>query len=238
MSASTAISGYGALIQLGDDPATPTGWLSIAEVYSIAAAMAGTSIEVTHLDSPGAWKEFISGTKEATVTLGMNFLTSDASQVDVVGSFTEADPADANRAWRLLWPDYGAVSRTATVDTGTEVWTTATNHGWATGQRVRFTTSGTAPTTSPAGGLLNGGFAYVGVVAADEAKLYPTSADAIADTNAINFTTAGSGTHTLASGSWWEFVGQVTGHSAEMPVNDRMTAQVVIKVTNSITFEP
>lgn len=239
MSASTAISGYGTLCQIGDGVATPsTGWLSVAEVFSIGAALAGTSIEVTHLLSQDAWKEFIAGNKEATITLGMNFLTSDESQVDLLESFTEAAPADSNRSWRLLWPDYGAVSWTATVNSGTDVWTTASPHTWETGQRVRLTTTGTVPTTSPASGIVAGGFAYARRTGASTLTMHSTSADAIANTNVLNFTNTGSGTHTLASGSWWVFVGQVTGHSAEMPNNDRLTAQVTIKATNAITFEP
>jgi predicted secreted protein len=239
MTASAAISGYGTLAQISDGVASPsTGWLTIAEVYSVSAALAGTSIEVTHLLSDDAWKEFIAGQKEATVTLGMNFLTSDPSQVQLLGSLTAAAPADGDKVFRLTFQDYGTSSRTATVVSGTDVWTTGSAHGWQTGQRIKATSAGTFPTTSPATALISGGFAYVGRTGASTLKLYPTSADAIAGTSAIDFTSTGSGTHTLAAGSWWVFTGLVTGHSAEMPNNDRLSAQVTIKVTNSISFNP
>jgi hypothetical protein len=97
-------------------------------------------------------------------------------------------------------------SRTATVDTGTDVWTLASAVTWATGQKLRYTTTGSAPTTSPAD-LINDGWAvWARVLSTTTIKIYSSEADAIADTSAIDFTTTGSGTHKFADLEASEFL--------------------------------
>jgi len=240
MTASAAVSAFSTLLQISDDVAAPaTGWTSIAEITNVSIALEGTSIEVTHMESTGAWKEFISGLKGATVTFGMNFIIAGATHVGLITQLSTTSAAAATREYRILWSDYGAVSKTATVITATNVWTAASNHGWQTGQRVKVTSSGTFPATNPAGGLISGGFAYIGRVDADEFKLYPTSADAVAGTNEFDFTSTGSGTHTITSGSRWLFSAQIMeGPTPNFDSNDRVSATCTLKVTGANTIEP
>lgn len=97
-------------------------------------------------------------------------------------------------------------SRTATVDTSSDIWTLSSTSTWSNGQRLRYTTTGSAPTTSPAGELTDGATVWARMLTTSTLKLYPSEADAIADTNAINYTTAGSGTHTLSDVDASEFL--------------------------------
>lgn len=82
-------------------------------------------------------------------------------------------------------------SKTFTVDTGTDV-VTCTAHGLISGQPFSAATSNTLP-----GGLSAGSVYYAGTITSNTFKVYPTAADAAAETNAINITTTGTGTHNL-----------------------------------------
>lgn len=82
-------------------------------------------------------------------------------------------------------------TKTFTVDTGTDV-ITCTAHGLIAGQPFQTQTDGAAPS-----GLPTGTTHYAGTILTNSFKAYPTKADAIAETNPINITTTGSGTHTL-----------------------------------------
>lgn len=78
------------------------------------------------------------------------------------------------------------------INTGTEE-LTITAHGLTTGDDVlvHVATGGTLPTTIPA--LVNTTRYYVRAVDANTVKLYTSASDAGTDTNAINFTAAGTG---------------------------------------------
>ena len=86
-------------------------------------------------------------------------------------------------------------ARTYTVDPSTDAITTTIAHGWATGTRVRATSDNTSPAI--ANPPLEGATWYVKSLSNTTLKLYPTLADAKADTNAADFINTGTGTHTL-----------------------------------------
>jgi len=93
---------------------------------------------------------------------------------------------------------YGAAPVTWTVNTGTDV-ITATGHRCINGAQCIVHTSyggsDALPTSTPQ--VVRGDIYYAGSVSGATLKLYPTEADALAGTNAINFTTTGTGTQTL-----------------------------------------
>jgi hypothetical protein len=83
---------------------------------------------------------------------------------------------------------------TYTVDFSSDILTTVSAHGLVTGTRVRSTATVAQPGISPSG-TLNGSTDYfVNVISTTELQLHLTLADAIASTNAVNFTDGGSGT--------------------------------------------
>lgn len=82
-----------------------------------------------------------------------------------------------------------------TVNTTSNV-VTAAGHDLEAGSAVvLWTTVEDLPLTSPV--LVEGDVYYAGTISASTFKLYPTEADAVAETNAIDFVDAGSGTHTV-----------------------------------------
>jgi len=68
--------GHGALF--GIEGVTPGTYVTVAEVVSITPpGMSRDSVEATHLTSPGKWKEFIAGLKDAgEASFTLNFVPS------------------------------------------------------------------------------------------------------------------------------------------------------------------
>lgn len=90
------------------------------------------------------------------------------------------------------WNSVNPVSKTFTAtDLALDV-LTATAHGLTTGQMVTVTSSGTLPT-----GLSSSAVYYARALTADTLTLHYTSAGASADTNRVDVSATGSGTHTL-----------------------------------------
>jgi hypothetical protein len=87
---------------------------------------------------------------------------------------------------------FAADTKTFTVNTGTDV-ATATGHGFKTGTEVTVYSS----TTIPAG-LTVGRKYYVRRIDADTFTFHPTPYDAEDDSNIIDLTTTGSGTHRVS----------------------------------------
>jgi len=73
------------------------------------------------------------------------------------------------------------------VNTTNDTIDTTVNHGWTTGDAILMEAD-TAP-----GGLTSGFIYYVSVVDNNTISLYPTNADAVADTNKLDITSAGAG---------------------------------------------
>lgn len=100
----------------------------------------------------------------------------------------------------------GGIGDTATVssvNTGTEVITTATDHPFTTADAVFNSTSNTVPASSPSIEEFTQPF-YVRSLSATTIALYPTAADANADTNRVNFTTgAWAGTWKISKIPAW-----------------------------------
>lgn len=73
---SNADIGHGALF--GIEGPTPGVYVTVAEVVAITPpGMTRDSVEVTHLTSPGKWKEFIAGLKDSgEASFTMNFAPS------------------------------------------------------------------------------------------------------------------------------------------------------------------
>ena len=96
-----------------------------------------------------------------------------------------------------------STSKTATFLTGTNKKVSITNHGYKTGQRIRFTTTGELPTSTNTNlpRISAGTVYYVAVVNANEFALTTTYQQAIkyihgTSTTAYTFSTSGTGTHT------------------------------------------
>lgn len=100
----TAILAQGTLIQFDTDPATQT-WTTLAEVLSIdGPTLSRDTIDVTNMDSIGAYREFINGLIDpGELTFEINLLPQNATHDNVTGalSFFESGAA---RVWRVKFP--------------------------------------------------------------------------------------------------------------------------------------
>ena len=105
MSASTAESGFGSLLKRG---AT-----AVAEITSISGpSISRDTIELTHMESPSGYKEYIGGLADAgEVTIDGNFLPTNATQLAIV---TDMLGTAASQTWTILWADTGATTWTFT----------------------------------------------------------------------------------------------------------------------------
>lgn len=231
-----AVSGFGTLLQLSDGAVPPaTIYTSIAEIAGLTGpGVTRNAIDATHMESPGESKEFIAGFIDSGEgTLDVNFLPNDATQSDLLTNLF-ASPTNILRGYRIVWPDLGATTLTGTV--AGSVWTTSAAHGWLTGQPIKFTTTGSLPTSSPQ--IRLGTVYYAGVLSTTTFNVYPTSADAAAGVNQITFSSAGVGVHSVLGGTSWVFSAFVTGFPPAAPKDDRMSAQIAFKLSGLSTVSP
>ena len=81
------------------------------------------------------------------------------------------------------------------VDTSTNIITTLEDHRFRKNEEVIYSAQGEATI----GGLVSGSSYFIGIVSADQVKLYPSLSDVISATNEINITSTGIGNHQLSS---------------------------------------
>ena len=98
-----ASSGHGSLFQT-TYPDSPAGWQTLAEVTNLTLpTFSRDSIDASHEQSPGRWREFISGMKDAgEVTCEMNFVANNDSNYHTLFSelgFQETMPR------QIVFPD-------------------------------------------------------------------------------------------------------------------------------------
>jgi predicted secreted protein len=230
---SAAVLGLGTLLQLSDG-GSPATFTTIAEVTNISINGSRDSIDVTSHDSLQACREFIAGlVNGGEVQLTLNFLPQNATHTDLTTNIKAT--SSIFRTYRIVWPDFGTSSFTGTVNTGTDVWTTAA-HSWSKPQPIRFSTSGTLPTSTPQ--IVAGNTYFAGVASTTTFTVHQTAAAATAGTGAIDFTAAGSGTHTVTGGTSWTFSACVVGVDAAAMTDKQLTATPKFKVNASISISP
>lgn len=232
---SSAVLGLGTLLQLSDGASSPnTIYTSVAEIVNIAvSANDRDAIDVTHHESTDAAREFIAGLLTgATIQLDLNFLPAHATHKDLTTNLQAT--SSIFRTYRIVFPDFGAASFATTVVSVTNLFTTASAHSWLTGQPVRFTTTGSITSTPQ---IYAGKTYYARVTGTQTFKLYPTSADATADTNVIDVT-ADAGTHTFYGGTSWTFSAHVNGFEPTAVPSDKLRASPRFKITSSLTIAP
>lgn len=108
MAESNAQIGYGTLLERRTSAAgaSPEVWQLIAERTNISGpGFSRDAPDVTHMDSPGGWREFTPGLKDAgEFSVEGNFVPSDASQNSETGLLSEFS-SDVKARWRLTFPD-------------------------------------------------------------------------------------------------------------------------------------
>jgi hypothetical protein len=135
----------------------------------------------THEFNTGSIVGAITAAGSITVNAGTSVITGSGT------SFTANYRAGDTFYWSYTPPTAGLAKTTTFVGA---VCTSAA-HNMSTKSAVRWNSTGAAPT-----GVVNGNIYYVRWTAANTFQLYPTPADAVANTNAISLS-GGSGTHTV-----------------------------------------
>lgn len=104
MAASKARIGYGTLLQRRLST-SPDVWQTIAERVNISGpGMSRDAPDVTHMDSPDGWREFIAGLKDGgEIGVEGNFIPEDESHNAETGLLTEFD-SDVRATWRIVFP--------------------------------------------------------------------------------------------------------------------------------------
>ena len=235
MTATAATPGFGTTLQLSNGAGTPV-FTSISEIANLTGPGSSRNwIDVTHLLSDDQAKEYVAGLVDlGDLTADCNFLPGDSTQQGLRTKL-EAAPASTKFTWRIVWPNFGKTALTGTVDSSTDIWSTST-HGWNTAQPIRFTTTGALPTSSPQ--IRKGRIYFAARASSTTFKVYPTAADAVAATNAIDFSDTGSGTHTVQGSTSYTFTAGVSGFSPASPKDDRLSVSVTFKGMGIVTVSP
>lgn len=107
MAESNARIGYGTLLERRTSAAgaSPEVWQLIAERVTIGGpTMSRDAPDVTHMDSPNGWREFVPGLKDGgEVSLEGNFVPTDATQNAQTGLLSEFSN-DVRGHWRMTFP--------------------------------------------------------------------------------------------------------------------------------------
>lgn len=104
MSTSARI-GYQTLFKTGNG-ASPEVFSTLAEVTGITPpAMARDTVDATHEESPGAWREFIAGLKDGgEVSLDMNFVPGGSAAASMAAEL-DLDGPLALKNRQIMFPD-------------------------------------------------------------------------------------------------------------------------------------
>jgi predicted secreted protein len=99
------IASKGSALKLGDG-GSPEVFTTVAEVLNISGPQLDSeTIDVTNMDSPGSYREFLQSFKNAgTVTFGINFQPNISSHSGLVSLFN----AGTKRNWKIVFPNVAA----------------------------------------------------------------------------------------------------------------------------------
>ena len=101
-----AQAGKDILLKIGDG-ADPESFTSVAGLRARTISLNARSVETTHADSPGRWRELLggAGVRSASVSGAGIFVDSAADETVRAVFFTQA-----KRRWQLVIPDFGALT--------------------------------------------------------------------------------------------------------------------------------
>lgn len=101
-----AQAGKDILLKIGDG-ADPESFTSVAGLRAKTISLNARSVETTHADSPGRWRELLggAGVRSASVSGAGIFVDSAADERVRAVFFTQA-----KRRWQLVIPDFGALT--------------------------------------------------------------------------------------------------------------------------------
>lgn len=159
---------------------------------SLPAGLEGTADDLRGQVKPRLYGRAFNLPVPCVNTSRLVYQVSDGAIQSIEGVYDRgaALTAGVARSYANIGAGSGAV--TFTVNTTTDVLTTSTAHGYATGDAVNVTTTTTLPAP-----LAATTYYYARNTGSTTLTLHPTATDATNNTNRVDITTAGSGTHTI-----------------------------------------
>tara|TARA_R110002072_G_scaffold105579_1_gene230810 strand:- start:901 stop:1317 length:417 start_codon:yes stop_codon:yes gene_type:complete len=101
----TAQSGKDILLKIGNG-GDPEGFTSVAGLRAKTISLNARTVDATHADSPGAWRELIAGAGMKTCAVSGSGIFVDAAADETVRQAFFNQTADT---WRLIIPDFGTI---------------------------------------------------------------------------------------------------------------------------------
>lgn len=100
MAVTQSVLGYGTLFKRGNNDGPPETFTTVAEVTNIGGPnLSADLVEVTHMESPSGFKEYIAGLKDGgEVTIDFNFI-NDTTQKQLVTDLQ----AGTKSNWKIVW---------------------------------------------------------------------------------------------------------------------------------------
>jgi len=110
MAASNSILGFGTQFQMGDGGGTEV-FTTVAEVRDMTGpGLSMDTSEVTHHQSPGAWKEFVAGLLDAgEVSFDIGYVPTGATHNASTGLVRDMKNR-TKRNFKVIFPDVGATT--------------------------------------------------------------------------------------------------------------------------------
>jgi predicted secreted protein len=106
MPASSALLGYGSVFEIISD-SSPDLYVALAEVKSITPPSADVDqVEVTHMQSPGRYREFVSGLIDSgEASFEMNFIPGSTSDQRIFELLNLPTGVSRRRSCRISYPN-------------------------------------------------------------------------------------------------------------------------------------
>jgi len=101
----SAQSGKDILLKIGDG-GEPESFASVAGLRAKTISLNARTVDATHADSPGAWRELIAGAGVKSCAVSGSGIFVDAAADETVRQAFFAQSADT---WRLVIPDFGTI---------------------------------------------------------------------------------------------------------------------------------
>ena len=101
----TAQAGKDLLLKIGDGGA-PEAFTTVAGLRARTLSLNARTVDVTHADSPGRWRELIggAGVRSASISGAGVFVDSAADEAVRAVFFDQT-----RRSWRIIIPDFGVM---------------------------------------------------------------------------------------------------------------------------------
>lgn len=102
----TAQAGRMLLLKIGDGASPAESFTTVAGLKAKQFQLNAETVDATHAESAGQWRELLAGAGVKSATLSGNGIFRDQASDDAVrAAFFEA----VNRNWRIVVPDFGTL---------------------------------------------------------------------------------------------------------------------------------